>query len=144
MGQRMPQNISVLIDMTSVRHTVTSVRENSESLNVHSDAEQKQTLIRFYSHSWLITLSFSDLFIWIVMFFRSSHPQTWRRGAGETNRPHGEDRRGHRWHPPLRHHFLRSGAPHEEKVSFPFLLVEILLQICGRGWNLTFRVLTNK
>lgn len=51
MVQRMPQNISVLIDMPSVHHTVASMRENSESLIVHSDAEQKQMLVRFYSHS---------------------------------------------------------------------------------------------
>lgn len=51
------------------------------------------------------------------VFSRSSHSQARRRGAGETNRPHGENRRGHRWYSPLRHHLLGRRAPHEEEVS---------------------------
>lgn len=76
----------------------------------------------------LINCTFSVWSPRTVMFCRSSDPQTRRRGAGETDGPHGEDRRGHRRHPPLRHHFPRSGSPHEEKVHFAVLPVEIRLE----------------
>lgn len=47
---------------------------------------------------------------------RISHSQAWCGGARKTNGPHGQDRRGHRWHPALCHYFLRSSPPHEEEV----------------------------
>lgn len=81
--------------------------------------------------------------LWTVMFFRSSHSQAGCRGTRETNRPYSEDRRGHCWHPPLRHHFLRSGSPHEEEVCF-LLLDEITLAIFVKEVELTYRVLTNE
>ncbi|CAG07139.1 unnamed protein product, partial [Tetraodon nigroviridis] len=46
---------------------------------------------------------------------RISHSQARCSGARKTNRPHGQDRRGHRRHPALRHYILRSSAPHEEE-----------------------------
>lgn len=52
-----------------------------------------------------------------VIYFRFGHSQTWCRGARETNRPHGEDCRRHRGHPPLCHHIFRSHSAHEEKVG---------------------------
>ena len=48
--------------------------------------------------------------------YRRGDPQARRGGAGEADGSHGEDRRGHRRHPALRHHLPRGGAPDEEKV----------------------------
>lgn len=70
---------------------------------------------------YLAALNSSTFLITVVAFhfyhFRVGNTQTERGGAGETDRPHGEDRWRHRWHPALRHHLPRRGTSHEETVS---------------------------
>lgn len=63
---------------------------------------------------------------------RGGHSQTQRRGAGETDGPHGEDRWRDCGSSALHHHLPRCRAPHEETVR-TFTRAHVYRSACHVG-----------